>query len=139
MGQRPARAHKSPPSTITNPHALRKDGRAAHLLNGLVGVRLGPRQCLLNRLFASLTLAVILALQLPLLQLEGLLEAGLVPLLVRADRLDLVLCLGGRRDYVRKPEAEDNARRAQASEQKPGRAERGQPSDVSVIKVQLTY
>ena len=46
---------------------------------------------------------------------------------------------GGRRDYVRKPEAEDNARRAQASEQKPGRAERGQPSDVSVIKVQLTY
>ena len=37
------------------------------------------------------------------------------------------------------PEVGENARRAQASEQKPGRAERGQPSDVSVIKVQLTY
>ena len=41
---------------------------------------------------------------------------------------------GGRRDYVRKPEVEDNARRAQASEQKPGRAERGQPSNVFCYK-----
>ena len=41
---------------------------------------------------------------------------------------------GGRRDYVRKPEAEGNARRAQASEQKPGRAERGQPSNVFCYK-----
>ena len=32
-----------------------------------------------------------------------------------------------------------NARRAQASTQKPGWAERGQPSNVSVIKVPLTY
>ena len=41
---------------------------------------------------------------------------------------------GGRRDYVRKPEVEENARRAQASEQKPGRAERGQPSNVFCYK-----